>query len=83
MQKIHGLVLVGVLLQFGVTIMQSQGESQSPEETLFQEHCAVCHNNPATRAPGRASLHVMSPDIIVEALSSGIMKAQGSALSPV
>jgi len=25
----------------------------------------------------------MSPDIIVEALSSGIIKAQGSALSPV
>ena len=78
-KRMAGLALVSALSLSGVAMPKD--ESQSPEEALFGEHCAVCHNNPATRAPGRASLHVMSPDIIVEALSNGIMKAQGSALS--
>jgi polyvinyl alcohol dehydrogenase (cytochrome) len=56
--------------------------SQSPQEALFQQNCVVCHGNPAIRAPTRASLHAMSPDFIVEALTDGIMKDQGSALSP-
>ena len=39
-------------------------------------------HNPATRAPARASLHAMSPNFIVQALTNGIMKPQGSVLSP-
>jgi polyvinyl alcohol dehydrogenase (cytochrome) len=52
-----------------------------PQEAVFQQHCAVCHNNPATRAPGVASLKAMSPSFIVNALTSGIMQGQGAALS--
>jgi hypothetical protein len=32
--------------------------------------------------PPANSMHAMSPDFIVEALTNGIMKAQGSSLSP-
>ena len=49
---------------------------------MFQQHCAICHENPATRAPSAASLHAMSPTFIVDALTSGIMQAQGTALLP-
>jgi polyvinyl alcohol dehydrogenase (cytochrome) len=61
---------------------QSALPSPGEQEEVFGQNCAVCHNNPATRAPSRTSLHAMSPAIIVEALTNGIMKAQGSALSP-
>jgi polyvinyl alcohol dehydrogenase (cytochrome) len=60
---------------------QSPPSAQPSAETLFEQNCAVCHNNPATRAPSRSSLHQMSPNFIVEALTSGIMKAQGSVLT--
>ena len=49
---------------------------------MFQQHCAMCHDNPATRAPGRASLRAMSPSFVVNALTSGIMQGPGAALSP-
>jgi hypothetical protein len=39
------------------------------------------HDLAAARPPAN-SLHAMSPDFIVEALTNGIMKAQGSSLSP-
>jgi polyvinyl alcohol dehydrogenase (cytochrome) len=61
---------------------QSVAPSQNPQENVFQQNCMVCHGNPATRAPTRASLQRMSPEFIVEALTSGIMRAQGAALSP-
>jgi polyvinyl alcohol dehydrogenase (cytochrome) len=49
---------------------------------MFENTCAVCHDNPETRAPARASLHGMLPDFILDALTNGTMKIQGSALSP-
>src|SRR5258705_5347846 len=56
--------------------------SADPQEAAFRQHCAMCHNNPATRAPGLASLRAMAPSFVVNALTSGIMQAQGAALSP-
>ena len=53
-----------------------------PQAAVFAQHCAVCHDNPATRAPARSSLHAMSPSFIVGALTNGIMQAQGSSLTP-
>lgn len=61
---------------------QSVPAGADPREAMFQQHCAVCHNNPATRAPDTASLKAMSPNFIVDALTSGIMQGPGAALSP-
>ncbi len=76
---------LGALL-FGSALLASAPLSaqtpQSPEAAVFRQNCAVCHDNPATRAPARASLHAMSPDFIVGALTDGIMKPQGAVLSP-
>ncbi|MEO8674098.1 MAG: PQQ-binding-like beta-propeller repeat protein [Casimicrobiaceae bacterium] len=71
-----------LLLAAGVASAQTKDAAPNPQEAVFAQNCAVCHNNPATRAPGRASLKAMSPAFINEALTNGIMKAQGSALSP-
>ncbi len=70
------------LFALAAPLALAQQPGASPQEAVFEQHCAVCHNNPATRAPGRATLGAMAPDFIVGALTDGLMKAQGSALSP-
>lgn len=75
-----GLAAANILIAAHSAAAQS-GPSPGAEEMLFEQNCAVCHNNPATRAPARASLGVMSPSFIVEALTNGIMKAQGANLA--
>ena len=61
--------------------VHAQPSTTNPQQTVFEQRCAVCHDNPATRAPSRSSLAAMSPDFIVAALTDGIMKVQGSSLS--
>ena len=76
-------MLAAVLLAVpSLALAQSAPANADPQAPVFEQHCAVCHNNPATRAPGRTTLGAMAPDFIVGALTDGLMKAQGSALSP-
>jgi len=82
MQHMLALAAACLLVTSGFASAQSGQPAQGAQGALFEQSCAVCHDNPATRAPARASLHAMSPNFIVEALTNGIMKAQGSALSP-
>jgi polyvinyl alcohol dehydrogenase (cytochrome) len=86
----HQAARIYLLLTFAAGILffarhsalgQSNEPSQSDGESLFEQNCAVCHNNPATRAPSRGSLGAMSPAFIIEALTNGIMGSQGLALS--
>jgi polyvinyl alcohol dehydrogenase (cytochrome) len=50
--------------------------------TLYQQHCATCHENPgSTRAPALNVMRQMSPEAIVNALETGLMKEQGKALA--
>ena len=74
-------VMLAFLLLANDAIAQS-APAADPREAMFQQNCAICHNNPATRAPGAGSLHAMSPSFIVDALTSGIMQGPGAALSP-
>lgn len=55
----------------------------APGKTVFAEHCAACHEGGVPKAPSPTFLAMMPGDAIVTALTSGVMKAQGSALSPV
>jgi polyvinyl alcohol dehydrogenase (cytochrome) len=79
--RVLGLAAAMLCFALQLASAQSPPSAQPFEETLFAQNCAVCHNNPATRAPSRNSLRAMSPNFIVEALTNGIMKAQGSALN--
>ena len=76
-----GLTVASLLILPHRAFAQSSSSPQRIEESVYQQNCAVCHNNPASRAPARTSLHAMSPSFIVEALTNGSMKAQASALS--
>ena len=48
----------------------------------FQTQCAQCHGNPnVDRAPTPAALREMTPEKIYEALATGVMQTQASALT--
>ena len=50
---------------------------------LFQQRCLNCHGNPAVdKAPAPAALREMSPERILDALSTGVMKTVGDTLTP-
>ncbi len=49
---------------------------------LYKTRCSACHDaSGATRAPAPSALRQMSPENIVKALESGIMKDQGAAMT--
>ena len=48
----------------------------------FQTQCAQCHGNPnVDRAPTPNALREMTPEKIYEALTTGLMQQQASALT--
>jgi polyvinyl alcohol dehydrogenase (cytochrome) len=72
--------MLGFALRTGAAA--AQASDTSAESAAFDRNCAACHAVPAGRAPSRASLSAMSPSFIVDALTNGMMKAQGSGLTP-
>jgi polyvinyl alcohol dehydrogenase (cytochrome) len=70
-------------LRYFAVILAASCCSAAPDgAALYKERCALCHDRSAeTRAPAPAALRQMSPENIVRALESGLMKEQGAALS--
>ena len=69
----------------------SEGEIDAPPtmsgqaelgENLYLKHCSTCHDNATGGAPARNVLEMRSAAYIKQALTSGVMKAQGAALNP-
>jgi polyvinyl alcohol dehydrogenase (cytochrome) len=71
---------------------QAQGNPNGPPVTAgpgtesgiatFQQHCMGCHGNPnMPQAPAPDAIRQMSPEKIYEALTTGVMKPQGDALT--
>jgi polyvinyl alcohol dehydrogenase (cytochrome) len=71
--------ILGFALRPGAPAAQSS--DTSAQSAVSARECAPCHTNPAGRAPARASLSAMSRLFIVDSLTNGMMKAQGSALT--
>ncbi len=51
-----------------------------PGKAVYEQYCAACHDQPATRAPALAALQQMSAQMLRFALTEGIMRQQGSAV---
>ena len=50
--------------------------------SIFQTKCTGCHGNPSVpRAPSPAAIRAMTPERIYLALTTGVMKVQGTSLS--
>src|SRR5947209_5332168 len=53
-----------------------------PGAPVYRSVCAGCHEGQVPKAPHKMFLQMMPPENILAALTTGIMKAQGSALTP-
>jgi polyvinyl alcohol dehydrogenase (cytochrome) len=51
-----------------------------PGQTLFDTHCATCHSGDDARIPSVANLRQRTPESIIEALTTGLMRQQGTEL---
>jgi polyvinyl alcohol dehydrogenase (cytochrome) len=49
-------------------------------KAVYEQYCAACHNQPATRAPSLAALQQMSAQTLRFTLTEGIMRQQGLAV---
>jgi len=78
-----------LVIAFATSYSPVRGQSTSPPPAgteigfgLFQRRCMSCHGNPnVERAPSPAAIREMPPEKIYDALTSGVMKAQGETLS--
>lgn len=50
-------------------------------DTLYQKHCAACHEGASGEAPTRASIQMLGDEKIMAALSIGVMKQQAAKLT--
>jgi len=52
---------------------------------IFQQRCMNCHGNPNAplKAPEPAALRQLTPEKILDALTTGVMKVQGQSISDV
>ncbi len=74
----------------GTALAQAPGPAGAPQGSagtesgfaVFQTRCMTCHGNAAVeRAPSPAAIREMTPERIYNALTTGVMKGQGSSLS--
>jgi polyvinyl alcohol dehydrogenase (cytochrome) len=78
-RRLHSILSPMLKIGFAAVFATSTFAADGPE--LYKQHCAMCHDNSAeTRAPAPSALKLMSPENLVRALESGVMKDQGAAL---
>jgi polyvinyl alcohol dehydrogenase (cytochrome) len=56
--------------------------ADSAAARLYQERCAVCHENPQGRIPPRFLIARRSAEDVIQTLTTGSMKQQASGLKP-
>ncbi|MBK7249459.1 MAG: PQQ-binding-like beta-propeller repeat protein [Gammaproteobacteria bacterium] len=79
---------IATLLLWAAALQVPAGPTAPPVEgapdaaALYAERCAACHDHPRDRIPPRISLAVYrTPEEIIDALTTGIMRQQAAGLS--
>ncbi len=63
------------------TAQVQTGKDAPPDGAkLYEQRCAVCHDNAQDRTPPKAQLARRLPDEIIAALTTGVMKTQAAGL---
>ncbi len=65
---------------------QSVGEgavdrASHPGGPIYEQYCAMCHNEAVAKAPHLNWLELMTPDAVLASMTDGIMMSQAAALS--
>ncbi len=86
--------ILAALLLSALLIQQATGEPAATESlavpqpaantaaSLYQNHCAACHDQPFYKAPSRTILSALGPDRILKSMNEGVMKTQAAAIEP-
>lgn len=61
--------------------IDAAGQASSEGQRVYLQHCASCHEGTMPRMPTRDALRQYTPEAVDTALSSWVMRRQGSALS--
>ena len=82
-----GALFVALAWSWGInsTAQEQTGKDAPPDGAkLYEQRCAVCHdnasNNPQDRTPPKSAIARRSPDEVIAALTTGVMKPQASGL---
>lgn len=69
-------------MQFMMAVLLAAQTAQAPDgRAVFESHCVTCHATADPRIPTVAELRERPPQAIVNALTSGAMRLQGSELT--
>src|SRR5262249_35746290 len=72
-------VKLAILFVLATSVTSAAGQDGA---AVYKQRSSVCHEaSSVTRAPDRGALALTSPESIVRALESGLVREQGSALS--
>ena len=77
-----GLVALALLAGCSRSVSENAPDKVWPGEKLFVENCAGCHGGSSPKAPPPYILGKMLPDVILDALNTGVMKNMAAGLSP-
>jgi polyvinyl alcohol dehydrogenase (cytochrome) len=77
-----GLVAIAGLAAASPALAQATDEAPHPGRSVYEEHCAVCHEAPeeGSRAAPIGVLRKMSAQTLMTALTTGVMKPVGETL---
>lgn len=82
MLKQSALLLLAMSASVTASAQVIEAEANSAGETVYNEACAACHNNPeATKSPPIDTLKRMGPRAVSHALTHGKMKVQAASLN--
>ena len=74
--------MLSVLMLAGaIAVAQDKVPAKDDGETFYRERCASCHDAGISRAPSRDALGKIPQGDIRDALTGGVMRAQGAALT--
>jgi polyvinyl alcohol dehydrogenase (cytochrome) len=65
----------------GIEAQEQTGKDAPPDGSkLYEQRCAVCHDNAQDRTPPKSALARRAPDEIIASLTTGSMKTQAAGL---
>src|SRR5215813_13338321 len=69
---------------FGLAVSSVASAQVITGIALYEQHCATCHSSPAagSRAPDRQALGQLTPEAILEAITTGPMAVNAEGISP-
>lgn len=81
-----GLLLIALTWFWGINTSKTTAQEQTGKDAppdgakLYEQRCAVCHDNPQDRIPPKSMLARRAPEEVIAALTTGSMKTQASGL---